>query len=134
MNRYGLISKPPAVTDPDHDGAIQAFVPLPDERRKPGRKPGWKKPPAESTEQQLAKQEPTARAELIAMRTTCPGCSHDTTGLDLAVTRELVRSSRDRLDGAPQEVRAHIAETDMLYLAARLDGYCSLSCWKDHQS
>lgn len=60
----------------------------------------------------------------------CPTCGIETPGLSMELVRELVRSARDRAGALPEAARGAIAEVDLSYLAARLDGYCALSCWQ----
>jgi hypothetical protein len=130
--------------NPDDDNVIAGYVPLaPDTEQSMGtdeqakKRVGWPKgkprgkpkaAPVDTFDRgALRTEEPSASA--------CPGCGKEAvTALDLGMVRELVRSARDRLDGASPELRAHSSEADVLYLAARLDGYCSLTCWRDHQS
>lgn len=57
----------------------------------------------------------------------CAGCRKAVGALDVELVSELVRIARDRLIEAGDDVR-----TDILYLAARVDGYCSIGCWKHH--
>lgn len=57
----------------------------------------------------------------------CLGCKAHLMTMSMPLLRELVRVARERIavdEGAG-------ARTDILFLAARLDGYCSLGCWKD---
>lgn len=63
----------------------------------------------------------------------CRLCGDDTTLLSPEMTRELLRSSRDRLADVEPELRGKLAEGDLLYVTARLDGFCSLGCWRKAQ-
>jgi hypothetical protein len=62
--------------------------------------------------------------------TSCQGCQREITPMTWDLTKELVRSSRDRMTDSEPETRGKLAETDLQYLGARLDGYCSLSCYR----
>jgi hypothetical protein len=56
----------------------------------------------------------------------CIGCNKEVAAASLEMVGELVRIARDRLvDGGD-------GRTDLLYLAARLDGCCSVGCWREH--
>jgi hypothetical protein len=83
-------------------------------RKKPGPKPGSRRllpVPQEKEEGQ------------------CPCCARTAAPIGLELLRELVRSARDRL----LDDESNEAKHDLLYLAARLDGYCSLTCWRKTQ-
>lgn len=56
----------------------------------------------------------------------CPVCKIELSVLTLQMVREMTRGARDRLAYGG----AH-GQTDLLYLAARMDGYCSLGCWQE---
>lgn len=119
----------------DHEPAppIEGFVPLalPPSDPTPARRTGWPKGKPRGT-----KKKPGAIAETFdvsQLRKGSPGhcevCGKEVAALSIELIRELVRSSRDRIqesgNGGPQ-----VAITDTLYLAARFDGYCSLTCWR----
>jgi hypothetical protein len=89
------------------DEPIFATVP----RKKPGPRKGWKKLPPPVMEEREEGH--------------CPGCKQPTVPISFEVVKELVKIARDR---GPEG-----AEHDLLYLAARLDGYCSLTCWRKTQ-
>jgi hypothetical protein len=63
----------------------------------------------------------------------CRLCGEDTTLLSPELTREMLRSARDQLVDFEPEVRGRLAESSLLYVAARLDGFCSLACWRKAQ-
>jgi predicted AAA+ superfamily ATPase len=54
----------------------------------------------------------------------CPGCSKQTAPISLELLHGLLRVARDRL------LEEGSATFDVLYLAARGEGYCSLTCWR----
>ncbi len=103
------------------------------------KKPGWPKgrPRGPQREQNWKKGLPrgTTRAEYDAMqaaaaavepeRPACVGCARPTAPLSPEVMAELLRVARDRLSEQPEGGAA-----DILYLAARVDGFCSLACWR----
>lgn len=95
-------------------------------RAKPGRKPGAKPKSAIDSfnVDELRKPPPPP---------VCPLCANEATLLSPEMTRELLRSSRDRLSDVSSEMRGVIAESDLLYVTARLDGFCSLGCWRKGQ-
>ena len=92
------------------DGTIPPPPPLPKSSRPPPPKGKAKAPP---------------RAfERVHGR--CIGCNKEVAAASLDMVGELVRIARDRLaDGSD-------GRTDLLYLAARLDGCCSVGCWREH--
>lgn len=63
----------------------------------------------------------------------CPECQQPSTPLSFELCKELVKSSRDRQTETEAEQRGKAAEVDLLYLAARFDGFCSLVCWRKNQ-
>lgn len=113
------------------DGAIEGFVPLPSPdapvRKKPGRKPGWNKKPLA-----LDKFDPAALRVPGPKSGQCEVCGGALAAMSLELVQELVRAARDRLleQVDKPELQAAIAQSDTLYLAARLDGLCSLGCWR----
>ena len=97
---------------------IHGYVPLepPTDappRRKPGPKPknALQSPPPASTPSPYH----------------CQGCARTLTPFTLELADELVRVARDRMLETLQP-----PTVDVLYLAARLDGYCSIGCWGQH--
>lgn len=70
----------------------------------------------------IPKPPPVPSAPLV-----CQGCSKAVAPLQLDMIAELVRIARDRMAETESDGR-----TDVLFLAARVDGYCSLSCWRMH--
>lgn len=83
-------------------------------RRKPGRPP--RNPPP-----------PPVPAQPRTPKPGCTGCGVLVTAISEEMVVELIRLARDRYlsDQTPPT-------TDMLYLAARLDGYCSAACWRHY--
>lgn len=61
----------------------------------------------------------------------CRGCEVAIPAMTVDLITEHVRSSRDRITEAASPKGA---ETDLLFLAARLDGYCSLGCWRSSRA
>lgn len=57
----------------------------------------------------------------------CLGCARALQPFSLELADELVRVARDRMLETGQA-----PVVDVLFLASRLDGYCSLGCWKEH--
>lgn len=57
----------------------------------------------------------------------CAGCARGLQPMTLDLADELVRMARDRM----LEL-LHPPTVDILFLAARLDGYCSIGCWRKH--
>ena len=105
---------------------IEAFVPLNDEpRRKGGRKKGTPNRPKMLLADNTAEPAPEVDAP-----PTCPTCSQRVVIMSLDLARELTRASRDKILESEGEVMSALALADTLYLAARFDGYCSLSCWR----
>lgn len=96
------------------DAPIVGYVEPPPAKKKPGPRKGWKK----RTE---------AAALSPARPGACVGCGADSAGVGLDMVRELVRLARDQ---ASEE--AKLAKPTLLYLSARLDGFCSLACWRLH--
>lgn len=82
------------------------------------KKPGWPK----GKPRKLPPEPPPAR---VAVEGACNGCGKAVAPLDLPMIAELARIARDRMSEAGGDGR-----TDLLYLAARVDGYCSLGCWR----
>lgn len=82
-------------------------------RKKPGPKP---------------KEKP--KEQVVNAPGQCPSCQSATTAIGFDLCRELVKSARDRQAETEAEQRGKAAELDLLYLAARLDGFCSLKCWR----
>jgi hypothetical protein len=130
----------PVTDDDDAPDPIYGYVPPPPEPavepRRRGRLPGTKnKPrpaPVDTFDADALKSETVS--EPYPSPEACPGCGKETLPVGLPVVRELVNAARDHLDGASPELKAHLAESSVLQLAARLDGFCSLVCWRDHQS
>lgn len=60
----------------------------------------------------------------------CPGCKREAASVSFELCKELIMSARDRQLETEAEQRGKAAELDLLYLAARLDGFCSLKCWR----
>lgn len=94
------------------DDPIIGYVPPP--RRKPGRPP---KAPSEPPPPKAAANAPPH----------CGGCARGLQPVTLDLADELIRVARDRMLelGQPPTI-------DILFLAARLDGYCSIGCWRQH--
>ncbi len=109
------------------DTPIHGYVPPPTDPpppEEPKRRTGWPKgKPRGPKKNALVALPPPPRAPVPA---ACKGCSRALTPLTLDVMQELLRVARDRLldDGN--------ANYEVLYLAARVDGFCGAPCWKMH--
>jgi hypothetical protein len=57
----------------------------------------------------------------------CQGCARALQPFSLDLADELIRVARDRM----LETREP-PTVDILFLASRLDGYCSIGCWRQH--
>lgn len=96
------------------DAPIYATV-SPRARKKPGRK---------------------SNAELAALAAqateedapeACPSCARPTSAMTYELMTELIRLARDRYSATKEP-----PTIDLLYVAARLDHYCSVRCWEMH--
>lgn len=96
------------------DEPIIGYVPptTPPPRRKPGRPP---------------RTAPTPPKVLTKAEPHCAGCARGLPPVTLELADELIRMARDRM----LEL-LHPPTIDILFLAARLDGYCSIGCWRQH--
>lgn len=124
---------------------IEGFVPLPPptsngaadakERKKPGPRKGWKRSAlvsldaSDPAQHRQSSTPPHGTAVLHHSVAACPTCDQEKPQLTLAVVRELVQSSTDRIEAVGSSAEA-VAVSDIRYLAARLNGYCSLGCWR----
>ena len=75
---------------------------------------------------------PRPKVGLVALpkdgEPACRLCGRAIAPLTLPVVEELLRIARDRINEGVS------TETDVLYLAARADSYCGLTCWrKSHE-
>ncbi len=91
---------------------------------KPKHDPSWRKGLPRTTKKSDVFG-PAGPGGSPVLRPCCVGCTKALTPLDLPMIAELVRVARDRMSEAGGDGR-----TDVLFLAARLDGYCSLGCWR----
>ena len=57
----------------------------------------------------------------------CQGCARALQPFTIELADELIRVARDRMLETQQQ-----PTVDVLFLAARLDGYCSIGCWGHH--
>lgn len=115
---------------------LEGYVPLPPpepERKKPGPRKGWKKPAVRdaSDPSKFIKTVGNPPTQLIE-RPACPVCERETSELSMPMVRELVQAAVDRFDVLGQAAD-QVAVSDVRYLAARLSGFCSLSCWQRRQ-
>lgn len=105
------------MTDPIH-----GYVPVePPTEAPPRRKPG--RPPRNA----LQSPPPGAAGASTTNPFRCQGCARTLAPFTLELADELVRVARDRMLETQQQPMV-----DMLYLAARIDGYCSIGCWGHH--
>lgn len=97
----------------------------PDRAWRTGYPPGTKKEDIASGRAVPSSNRPPPLAGVAAER--CVGCKQPVATVTLSMMQELLRVARDRLAHEAGDGR-----TDLLYLAARMDGYCSLGCWMEH--
>jgi hypothetical protein len=112
--------------------ALHMQAPPPPEEPPPPRRGGRKKgaPNKPKVTDEVDLMDLTEALREMTEARKCHGCQRQMTPMTWDLTRELVRSSRDRMADSDPETRGKLAETDLLYLGARLDGYCSLSCYR----
>lgn len=91
-------------------------------KKRRGPRPGWK------NTHQVA-DVPTSPRPIDPAK--CRGCELPISVITVELITEHVRAARDR---ASEAASPKGAETDLLYLAARLDGYCSLGCWRQSRA
>ncbi len=124
------MNKPIYAQVPQLPADLPDAVRVADPPAKPKRDNRWKKGlPRGTTKAQYDAMQArgAALAPALPAPSSCAGCGQVVAPLSLEMLRELIRVARDRLAEHPEGGR-----TDVLYFAARVDGYCSLTCWRHH--
>lgn len=115
-NSIGHVIDTTAEEDPPPPPEPPQAPAKPNNRGRP--KGGW------PSERSAAKN---ALVQLAARDGECPQCGTKIRPMTLDLVHELVRASRDEVQHVGGDVAA---AARMLYLAARLDGFCGTACYR----